>query len=346
MLGGGQLRTVSLFEYLRSKGEVDAIVFHADPLPGEYANVLHIDLPYHSRSIPAKLWRNGVRLLKQVPPLVDRFSGYETQIADWLRDRHYDLALFEHFWVAPYLDTVRPHAARCALDLHNIESVWLRRMRVPFAGCARRLEDRWLPKFDAILTASAHDSAQIPVRSFIYPNAIPVQETPLTVPEANVVAMSGNFEFPPNAQGARWLAREVMPRLSGVELRLIGKHSERMPFGGATGTIPNAIEELAKATVAAVPIFAGSGTRLKIVEAWAAGTPVISTTVGCEGLDCRDGRELLIRDTPQSFAAAIRELLASPGERAKLAEEGRKRYLAEFTWPAAWERLENCRALY
>jgi len=346
MRGGGPLRTVSLLEYLRFKGQIDLILFDFVPVLDGFGDVLTLELPFHSRSMGAKLWRNGVRFLKQVPPLVDRFSGFDAQIAEWLKGRHYDLALFEHFWVAPYLDIVRPHAAKCVLDLHNIESVWLRRMRLPFADCARRLEERWLPRFDAILTTSAHDSAAISAPSHVYPNAIPEREIPAVEREDNVVAMSGNFEFPPNAQGARWLAREVMPHLPGVELRLIGRHSERMPFGRATGEIPDAIEELAKAAVAVVPILAGSGTRLKILEAWAAGTPVVSTSIGCEGLDCEDGRELLIRDTPRGFADAIRDLSAAPGERARLAQKGRERYLRDFTWPAAWKRLEKCHALY
>jgi glycosyltransferase involved in cell wall biosynthesis len=88
-----------------------------------------------------------------------------------------------------------------------------------------------------------------------------------------------------------------------------------------------------------VPLLAGSGTRVKILEAWAAGRPVVSTSLGAEGLPVRDGEHLLLADNPEDFAAAVSRLLASPQLRERVGRAGRQLYERQFTWPQAWERL-------
>jgi glycosyltransferase involved in cell wall biosynthesis len=103
--------------------------------------------------------------------------------------------------------------------------------------------------------------------------------------------------------------------------------------------VPNAIEAIAPAKVAVVPLLSGSGTRFKILEAWAAGVPVVSTTIGAEGLDATPGVHLLIADNPEDFAAAVMHVVNNPREAARLAAEGRALYEAKFTWPSAWKLL-------
>lgn len=350
MHGGGPLRTASILEYLRKRDfAVDLILFNAPSEPPGFEDVLSINLPKHSKSLPARLVRNAFRFIRQVPPLVDRFSGYEKLMAKWLEGRTYDVAVIEHFWAAPYVDLLRRHAVRVVCNLHNVESVWLKGMRLPFVSAARRLEHNLLPMFDTVLVTSKDDAARIPVPSVVYPNAIPFREKPVrpaVVAGQPRIAMSANFEFAPNSQGAQWFARKVWPLLNHIPWKLIGRYSEQMSLGVATGPVEDALPELARVDVAIVPLLAGSGTRLKILEAWAAGTPVVSTTIGCEGLGVTSGVELLIGDTPEQFADAVERLLESKHLRAALAIMGRRRYEEEFTWPKAWEKLDEARALY
>jgi glycosyltransferase involved in cell wall biosynthesis len=87
-------------------------------------------------------------------------------------------------------------------------------------------------------------------------------------------------------------------------------------------------------------VLAGSGTRIKILEAWAARTPVVSTTLGAEGLECRDGEHLVLADQPENFATAVSELLALPDDRARIAAAGRRLYEESYTWQAAWNALD------
>ena len=89
------------------------------------------------------------------------------------------------------------------------------------------------------------------------------------------------------------------------------------------------------------PLLSGSGTRFKILEAWAAGRAVVSTTLGAEGLGARDGEHLLLADDPNDFADAVLRLCNDSSLRARLGDAGWALYRERFTWPAAWRKLEE-----
>jgi glycosyltransferase involved in cell wall biosynthesis len=97
---------------------------------------------------------------------------------------------------------------------------------------------------------------------------------------------------------------------------------------------------LARSRVAVVPLLAGSRTRLKILEAWAAGLPVVSTSIGAEGLGARHGEHLLIADDPAAFAHETLRLLACTDLRSELATAGRLLLDKEFTWETVWRNLD------
>jgi len=93
--------------------------------------------------------------------------------------------------------------------------------------------------------------------------------------------------------------------------------------------------------VAIIPLLAGSGTRVKILEAWAAATPVVSTTFGAQGLDGSNETHLLLADEPRQFAGAITRLLTSQEVRLRIGIAGRRLFEERYTWPAAWKTLES-----
>jgi glycosyltransferase involved in cell wall biosynthesis len=94
-----------------------------------------------------------------------------------------------------------------------------------------------------------------------------------------------------------------------------------------------------------VPLLSGSGTRFKILEAWAAGRAVVSTSLGAEGLGARSGEHLLIADQPDSMARIIADLHGDAAQRARLGSAGRRLYEQRFTWPAAWRALDESAVL-
>jgi glycosyltransferase involved in cell wall biosynthesis len=375
-IGGGSIRTASILEYLGPRYALDVVAFRepdaADPrcaFPPGLAHAVHtIDLPRHSRTPAARVARNLLRLGLSRPPLNDRFAGFESAISQHLAGRSYDVAIIEHFWCAPYVEQVAPHASRTILDLHNVESALYASLADTkpwpisaafgrFARAAARMEARWIPRFSAVLATSEEDVHRIrgiaPASAMhVFPNALSPTEQPLAS-EEDAIVFSGNFEYAPNVSAVRFFRSQVWPRLRerwpGFRWRLVGRNAHgiaRYIRGDArievTGPVADAVAELAKARVVVAPLLAGSGTRFKILEAWAAGRAVVSTTLGAEGLAARDGEHLLVADTPESFAAAVSGLLDSPEARARLGAAGRALLEREYVWPRAWEALARC----
>jgi glycosyltransferase involved in cell wall biosynthesis len=373
LAGGGALRTASLFEYLARRAAVDVIVFREPGCEhpagrfrdGQARRIDVIDLPYHARHAAGRVLRNTVRMLRGVPPLTDRFAGFGGRIAGLLRGRRYDLAVIEHSWCAPYWEQVAPVSARTVLNLHNVDSVLHRRCAAAARGpeafahrvfqrASETLERRWLPHFSSLLAPSHEDAEAVrrvapEVRVLVYPNSVPHVPLP-DGQRAHVVVFSGNLEYHPNIEAVRHFRAEIWPQLRArwpeLVWRLIGKnpHAVRKYTAGdprieVTGPVSDAVVELARAEVAVVPILAGSGTRFKILEAWAAGTPVVSTSMGAEGLPGRNGDDLLLADTPAKFHEAVTALLANPSLRRRLAAAGRALFERECTWESAWTRL-------
>jgi glycosyltransferase involved in cell wall biosynthesis len=354
--GGGSMRTACLVEYLRQHYDVDLIVFREPGRPRPEAACV-IELPYHRRTPAARAWRATRRFMLGRPPLNDRFTGFEDQLSGITKGRRYKLAVIEHFWCATYADLP---ADRVVLDLHNVESAWYRSQAAAepwpqsllcrrFAACAERLERRWLERFGALLAASKPDAARL--RSLapnaavhIYPNSIPLRDQPRVL-EEDAIAFSGNMEYRPNQAAIRFFQRDIWPRVRsrhpGVAWRLIGRNAPRIAGAETVGVVEDAVAELAKAQVAVVPLLSGSGTRLKILEAWAAARPVVSTTIGAEGLEARDGEHLLLADTPAAFAEAVCRLLGDPAERARLGSAGRRLYERCYSWESAWQALHE-----
>jgi glycosyltransferase involved in cell wall biosynthesis len=374
-IGGGPLRSASLLEYLARNFSVHAIVFRepGDPDPalaipaGRVDKLDVVELPYHSKQPFARALRNLSRIVRNRPPLVDRFSGFEDAIAARIAGRRYDVAIIEHFWCAPYVAQLRQCSKLVVLDLHNVESVWHQSLAASesharafalrrFATASVALERKLLQRFDRLLVTSQRDLWH--VRSIVsdsnitvYPNALPYVEAPLRE-EKHEIVFSGNLEYAPNISAVRFFRERVWPALRSrwpnLRWKIIGRNQEAMcgVVGDdaritLTGFVENAITSLAQSQVAIVPLLAGSGTRVKILEAWAAGTAVVSTTLGAEGLECRDGENIILADAPDNFAEAVSRLLESPENRARIGTAGRLLFEQKYTWSAAWRELDE-----
>lgn len=369
-VGGGPMRTASLIDYLARRYNVDVITFREHSSeerrfpPDRVRNVLTLDLPYHSKSAPMRAARNLRRFVEAKPPLFDRYSGFEREISQWVGEQTYPIVMIEHFWCAGYAGVLRDRAKRLVLDLHNVESAlqtssaaaesWpLSWLFERFGDAYADLERALLPEFDDVLVTSPDDAKRVESlatgpRVIVYPNALPKMEQPL-VEEENAIAFSGNLEYHANSSAIEWFARSIWPRIRErhpeLEWRLIGKNpgSVRVHAEGmhVVGLVEDAVHELARAKVAVVPLRAGSGTRFKVLEAWAACRAVVSTTMGAEGLGARHGEHLLIADDEPSFAEAVDSLLQNAELRERLGSNGRKLYLERFTVEAGWRTLES-----
>ena len=373
LCGGGSLRTASLLHHLALNYAVDLIVFSQpgapDPAgalpPGLVRRVHVLQLPPNRRHLPARALRNAARAVRRVPPLVDRFSGFGAEIASILQGSRYQVGVIEHSWCAPYGAFLEPACDRTVLDLHNIESVLHRRcqdtenrsagwLHARFALASETMEREWLPRFSTVLVPSARDAgyalAIAPrARVAVYPNALPPGPRPPHLDQEAIV-FSGNMEYHPNRTAVRFFRRQVWPELRErwprLVWRLVGRnpHAIRAWTAGdprieVSGPVEDAIAEIARSRVAVVPLLSGSGTRLKILEAWAAGLPVVSTTIGAEGIPARDGEHILLADGPAELVLSTSRLLACSDLRRNLGQAGRCLVEKEFTWENAWKSL-------
>jgi glycosyltransferase involved in cell wall biosynthesis len=372
--GGGALRTASLLHYLASRYHVDLIVFRqpgaADPQvlipPGLVRRITVIDLPLNRRDTASRVIRNTARLARRVPPLVDRFSGFAPQVADAVQGYRYELGIVEHSWAAPYLEQLAPVCARTILDLHNIESLLHERCATTepgasamahriFARASRELECAWIPRYSTVLATSRQDAdfltSLVPgAHLCVYPNSIPAAPLPPQLDQEAIV-FSGNMEYHPNRTAVQFFRNRVWPSLRvrwpSLVWRLVGRNPEAVrrftsddPRIELVGPVEDAVGELARSRVAVVPLLSGSGTRLKILEAWAAGLPVVSTSVGAEGFPVRDGETILLADGSEAFVSAVTRLLACTELRRNLGKAGRSLLDKEFTWEKAWQKLD------
>jgi glycosyltransferase involved in cell wall biosynthesis len=157
-----------------------------------------------------------------------------------------------------------------------------------------------------------------------------------------VFGFVGLLGYWPNVEAVRWFATDVLPHIRrtipAAEFRVVGRHSESVrPLGALPGvTIVGDVDslqpELQRTDASVVPIRSGAGTRLKVVEAMANRLPIVSTTIGCEGIDVTDREHLLVADDAESFAAACVEIVTDADVRAALIERAEERYLEHYQW--------------
>ncbi|MGB9683900.1 MAG: glycosyltransferase family 4 protein [Candidatus Bathyarchaeales archaeon] len=152
-----------------------------------------------------------------------------------------------------------------------------------------------------------------------------------------VVVFVGNMEYSPNKEAVKLIAAKIAPivcsELSNVKFLIVGRYIEKInsPNLIFTGSVKNIVEPLVISDVAIAPLSRGSGTRLKVLEYLACGLPVISTTKGVEGLNLKNGNNVIIKDDISEFAKSIIELLKNPGLAEKLRKKAR-RSVMDYDW--------------
>jgi glycosyltransferase involved in cell wall biosynthesis len=212
-------------------------------------------------------------------------------------------------------------------------------------------------RFHRVIAVSETDrnllrSASPQLRVDVVPNGVDTVEMALLPPPAadrrKALIFVGALHYRPCIDAAQWLIHTILPLLRRhepeIEVWIVGKEAapEVQALAGpgvfVASSVPDVKPYYAAASVAVVPLRAGGGSRLKILEAMALGRPVVSTTLGAEGLDVRDGRHLLIADQPEPFAAAILRLMRQSGAdelRQSLIRHARSLVESQYDWEIA-----------
>ena len=215
------------------------------------------------------------------------------------------------------------------------------------------------PKFDAVTCTSDIDAAVFQRHCAedtieIIPNGVDVAHyQPDFSAEAPAhLIYIGSMDWYPNEDAVSFFADEVLPQIHAevpdVKFSIVGGNPSARVQKLAekdgivvTGRVPEIKPYFAEATVFVVPLRIGSGTRLKILEALAMGKAIVSTSVGAEGLDLKDGAEIFIADEPTVFAEAVTRLLKDPSLRRRIGESGRARVEQDYDWRSISEKLHQ-----
>jgi glycosyltransferase involved in cell wall biosynthesis len=160
----------------------------------------------------------------------------------------------------------------------------------------------------------------------------------------------GMMNYHPNDDGVQFFLKEIFPAIRAsipdVHLTIVGGEPSAAVRAAAspqitvTGLVPDVRPYLASAEVLIVPLRAGGGTRLKLLEAMAAGIPAVSTSIGCEGLGAVHDQHLLIADGAEAFARTVIRLLGDAGKRQRLAERARQFVMTRYGWTQIGEVLQ------
>jgi polysaccharide biosynthesis protein PslH len=252
---------------------------------------------------------------------------------------------------------------------HNVESALLRRRAESESNVMRRRylelqawfteneERRWCPRAAVNLAVSEADKADferlVPGARFeVIPNGVDVDAfVPSTGSVKDGIVFVGGMSWFPNADALELFEEEILPLVRARDQQVkvtwvgrakpdvIARHAKR---GVAlTGHVDDIRPYVGSAACYVVPLRIGGGTRLKILDAWAMGKAVVSTSVGCEGLDAVDGQNILIRDDPAAFAAAVLMVLRDSGLRASLERNARATAEQKYSWIVIGEKLRR-----
>ncbi len=291
-----------------------------------------------------------------------RFPEMASRLRRLLEGHRFDVVQIEYTAMGVYAPIVRRCSPRSRLILseYDISSVTMQR-RFDSDPEAHRLQGQ-IPRMqrferrlwrtcDAVVTMSQLDRRHVAPfageeNSWVVPNGVDPERFPFRERGGDLaprLLFVGGMEHAPNARGLGFFLEEIWPllkrRQADLHLDIVGEGAAgRFPRAAgealvrAHGFVEDLLPILNSAALMVVPLLSGSGTRLKILEAFSAGLPVVSTTIGCEGIECRDGEHIRVADSPQDFAQAVTELLSSPHRRDDMARRARRLVEERYSW--------------
>jgi sugar transferase (PEP-CTERM/EpsH1 system associated) len=377
---GGQIRTLETLKWLHRRHEVHYASLWNPKFPEgparatEYASYIYpVQRTVTEKTSPAFLLQLAKGLVTDVPVAVFRHRNDEmrTTVDRLLREHSFDHVVCDFLSSAPHFSDL----SRAVLFQHNVEAlIWKRHAehagsplrRYYFRRQARLMLDyerqacRAVKNIVAVSEADAKKMCELYGLSRVaaVPTGVDVaffQPTAEAQPSTDLVFV-GSMDWMPNIDAVVWFVREVLPlikrKVPDCSLAVVGRTpgrevaelAERDSRIRITGTVADVRPWLWESKVSIVPLRIGGGTRLKIYEAMAARTPVVSTTVGAEGLDISPGEDILIADEPAAFAEACVRLIRDADERRRLARAAWQHVGTKHSWEAAAAAFERALA--
>lgn len=371
---GSRIRIFNLLKNLSQKHEVDLISFASEEVDDEQVAAMRrfcrrVEVvryqPFQPRRAKAMLGYFSLRPrsiidthsveLQQLVEAGGRDRVYEAVIASQIDMAHYALALpratriFEEVELTTLYERYAKQN-RLRQKLSGGLTFWKTSHYVAdllksFAGCTVVSE----PERERVRQASPYYA---PIK--VVPNGVDTAtySGDFGAPEPDSLVYSGALSYQANFDAVDFFLRDIFHLIQAgrpnvtfsVTGGIDGVPIDRLPLNGGTiftGYLDDIRPKVARSWVNVVPLRVGGGTRLKILESLALGTPVVATRKGAEGLDLVPGRDLLVADTPADFAAAVLRLLQDPALRETLSNHGRKAVAAKYDWRIVGQSLNE-----
>lgn len=282
---------------------------------------------------------------------------FRRRLAELIANHRFQLVHMDSLDLVAYLPMLTGLPVVCVH--HNVESALLRRRAAATGGLqgiyirlqahlTRLEEERWCGKVDLNVAVSEKDRDSLQAfcptgRFMVVPNGVDTEAFQPGAMEKNGVVFVGGYSWQPNRDAMEYFCQEILPilRASGCDVPItwVGRVADSVRREYAqhygvhlTGYVDDVRPTVQSAACYVVPLRMGGGTRLKILDAWAMGKAVVSTSVGCEGLEARDGENILIRDTAEDFAQAVRNVLTDRALRERLGNAARRTAELRYDW--------------
>jgi glycosyltransferase involved in cell wall biosynthesis len=308
-------------------------------------------------------------LLNSQPLAVSRYASEKLRsaVAALTSERHFDLVICDFLAAAPNV----PDISSAVLFQHNVETtIWKRQYQSETHTLKRAFFKMQADKMEryerSVCRRARHVIAVSPVDAdrmkqmfdIQHVEAVPTgvdveyfRPTGPIEPAADLL-FSGSMDWLPNVDAIEYFLAEVFPHIRSrrpettfviagrsPDPRVL-KAAERVPGVTVTGSVPDMRPYLWNSKLSIVPIRIGGGTRLKVYESMAAGLPVVSTTIGAEGLDYADGKDIVIADTPEAFASSCLRLLEDSHARNAVSANALSLVEENFSWASVTCQFE------
>ena len=370
---GFETRVYQLARQLASRHDVTLLSYVE---PGRQDDVErlreHLGVEVVQRDQTSRALKRASQLLSALSPQPFTFRAIHSRAMQEAIDalcssRHFDVIQLE----SSVLRAFRfPAAPKLLLDSHNVEYEVLERIHAGERSLPRRAFGRleylryrryerrlWRQADGCALTSEREEQivrAHAPgTPTAVVPNGVDLEyfHPNQLQSEPNTAVFNGVLDYRPNLDAAYYLVDELWPRVldrfPSAQLTIVGRAGPleisrlQRPGVAVTGQVPDVRPYLAKAAVVLVPIRMGGGTRLKVVEGLAMGKPMVSTSLGCEGVNVQDEEHLLVADAPGPFTTAVQRLFEDRSLAAALGRAGRSRMEQEYSWDLAGARLDD-----
>lgn len=365
---GGAVRMLNLIREMNERCDVTLISFTDTAAEVEPESLAELEKVCRDVVLLPREAHNGGGMLLPLP-MHGFFSERMFEMIEiWLEKRAFDVVQIEYTNMAHYLPPPCPGMLRVLVE-HDVSFVAAARARRNEPSALRRAglwvdglrtlrhEVKSIEEADRVLAMSEHDKTTLaryvdPEPISVVPNGVSCRDFPFAPEESEpaTILFVGFFRHAPNAEAVVHFVEDVLPKIHAevpeAIFRIVGAYpppsiqalAESDPRIEVLGRVPETASHYRRASVFVAPILVGSGTRLKILEAMASGCPVVSTTIGAEGIGA-SADEIWIADDPTSFARSVVELIADPGRRTALARQARTFAEENYDWPAIARKL-------